>query len=200
MAAGQSIPFKAYSEGTKAPILGWRSYNKNAVPLAVIAKKAYFATPADELPNNTVGSVWKQHLGQITYFTPARVLAPAYICVYLKFEDNFVGQQVKIILNNSAGAEPIVMQDWTSVSYNNGTFLPIFQTCQLANLSPNVSYWVEVLFEKTVNKAPGFYGADGIEGFLSKYWWSISPAPVADEFLDDVATDVDNNNNVNILG
>jgi hypothetical protein len=59
-------------------------------------------------------------------------------------------------------------------------------------MSPNTNYWIEVLFEKTVNKAPGFYGADGIEGFLAKYWWSISPAPVADEFLDAEATDLDN--------
>lgn len=186
-----ALPFKAYSEGTLTDTT-WSNFNANSVPLAVIAKKAYFSVPANELPNNQdpFGCVWKQHLGQITYFTPGTTIAPAWVCVYLKFLDNFVGQQVKIVLNNSLGTSPIILSDWTAVGFSNGSYLPVFQVCQLTTLTANVNYWVEVLFEKTVNKAPGFYGEDGIEGFLAKYWWSISQAPVDAEFATGTPTDL----------
>lgn len=191
--AGRALPFKAYSDGElNGSNKTWSRFNYKTVPLPVIARKAYFSVPANELPDNVepYGSVWKQHLGQITYFTPGIDISPAWVCVYLKFLDNFVGQRVRIILNNSDGDEPTVLQDWTAVSLQNGSFLPVFQVCQLTKLKAKVNYWVEVHFEKTTFKAAGFYGEDGIAGFNSKYWWSISEAPISDIYKYGDKTDV----------
>jgi len=185
------LPFKRYSYGVLANDL-WSDFNEETVALPVIAKKAYFSTPANELPDNGEpnGSAWSQHLGQITYFTPGLPITPAWVTTYIKFYDNFVGQQVKVILNNSAGTAPVIMHDWESVSFSNGSFQPVLQDSQLINLAANVGYWVEVWFETTVNKAPGFYGLDGIEGFSAKYWWSINQAPIDEIFEDASSTDL----------
>lgn len=182
--SGYALPFQAYSYGTK--INGdteWSLHNDATVALPVIGKKAYFSVPADLLPNATIpgGSVWKQHLGQITYFTPGLTFI-AHVGTYIKFFDNFIGQNVKVILNNSEGTTPVVMRDWESVAYSNGSFQPTLQDTKTVTLKAGVNYWVEVLFSTTLNKAPGFYGQDGIEGFLAKYWWSINEVPISDQF------------------
>ena len=173
-----ALPFKVYSYGVNVNNI-WTLHNSIPVAHPVLAKKCYFSGLANYLPNTQepYGSVWRQHMGQVTYFTPGVAIAPAWVCVYLAFFDNFVGQKVKIVLNNTRDLTPHVLSDWTTISYLNGQFLPILQPCELITLAAGVTYWVEFHFETTINKAPGFYGEDGIEGFLAKSWWSISQAP-----------------------
>jgi hypothetical protein len=193
MAIQKLLPMKYASEATLSNgDTEWINHLTNAIPLPVIAKKAYFSTPAAMLPDTgyPYGSGWVQHLGQITYFTPAIAISPAWVTTYIKFYDNFVGQRVKIVLNNSEGTTPIIMHDWEAIAYSNGSFQPTLQDSTLVNLKANVSYWVEVFFDTTVNKAPGFYGQDGIEGFLAKYWWSISQAPVDNQYLEGEPSDL----------
>lgn len=189
----QVLPFKANSFGTLIDVNGqlqWINQLASPVPLPVVAKKALFSTPSNELPDNfEPGCVWKQHLGQVTYFTPGADILPAWVTTYIKFYDNFIGQKVKVVLCDSNGGQN-VMHDWETISYINGSFQPVLQDSRLINLKANVNYWVEVHFEKTVNKAPGFYGNDGIEGFLAKYWWSISQAPISDIYKSASPTDL----------
>ena len=149
-----ALPYKGYSQGTLVGTT-WTLHNATPVPHPVLAKKCYFSGPANYLPNaeEPYGSVWRQHMGQVTYFTPGVAIAPAWVCVYLAFFDNFIGQQVKIVLNNSVNLTPHVLTDWTTISYINGQFLPVLQPCELITLNADTSYWVEFHFKTTVNKA-----------------------------------------------
>lgn len=171
MPTGQALPFLAYSEGTLTGTpAGWTSFNANAVILPVTAKKGYFSTPANSLPNNgnPYGSVWKQDLGQISYFTPGITLNAA-VSASLQFTRGFVPQTIKLVLCNSADSTRVTIVDSTTVTADgNGGFAPIVAGTISTTLLLGTSYWVEVEFSTTIKAV----------GFLTKYWWAINEIPI----------------------